>query len=231
MPPPEACYDLGKKMGSQASSSRSGASLSLGPAESVIPRVVFGHVNGGNLNPGERHSHVTQDDSAVMLCTLRAATVLSRSCCTDFGHPLTKPTNTVPLTGVWNPPFRFPLPAGFRKRGSRTVSPRFFSDDEPEKKPEENGKKRKKTEKKRKRHRSGDPFSEIPIYIPDTSSQILGKCSGDLLVWSLGKTLHGTISDNSLLLEDFFNPPPPISEASCPSKKSLELGRFLTGLV
>ena len=57
------------------------------------------------------------------LCTLRAATVLSRDCRADFGRPLTKKvtshsrdgpgvtaplrTNIVPLTGVWNPP---PLP-------------------------------------------------------------------------------------------------------------------------
>ena len=54
------------------------------------------------------------------LCTLRAATVLSRDCRADFGRPLTKKvmshsrdgpgvttpsrTNMVPLTGVWNPP-------------------------------------------------------------------------------------------------------------------------------
>ena len=54
------------------------------------------------------------------LCTLRAATVLSRDCRADFGRPLTKKvmshlhdgpgvtapsrTNIVPLTRVWNPP-------------------------------------------------------------------------------------------------------------------------------
>ena len=57
------------------------------------------------------------------LCTLRAATVLSRDCRADFGRPLTKKAmshsrdgpgvtaplriNIVPLAGVWNPP---PLP-------------------------------------------------------------------------------------------------------------------------
>ena len=54
------------------------------------------------------------------LCTLRAATVLSRDCRADFGRPLAKKvmshsrdgpgvtaplrTNVVPLTGVWNTP-------------------------------------------------------------------------------------------------------------------------------
>ena len=62
----------------------------------------------------------TQDDGTVTLCTLRAATVLSRDCRADFGRPLTKKvmshlrdgpgvtapsqTNIVPLTRVWNPP-------------------------------------------------------------------------------------------------------------------------------
>ena len=69
---------------------------------------------GVDLNPGERHSCVTRDDSTVTLCTLRAATVLSRNCCAEFGRPLTKkvmshsrdgpgvtaplPRNTVPET-------------------------------------------------------------------------------------------------------------------------------------
>ena len=83
----------------------------------------FGAV--GALNPGERHSRDTRKDSTVTLCTLRAATVLSRDCRADFGRPLTKKvmshsrdgpgvtapsrTNIVPLTGVWNPPpFRTP---------------------------------------------------------------------------------------------------------------------------
>ena len=73
---------------------------------------------GGGLNPGERHSRDTRDDGTVTLCTLRAATVLSRDCRADFGRPLTKKamshsrdgpgvmaplrTNTVPLTRVWN---------------------------------------------------------------------------------------------------------------------------------
>ena len=33
---------------------------------------------GGDLKPGERHSHVARDDGTVTLCALRAATVLSR---------------------------------------------------------------------------------------------------------------------------------------------------------
>ena len=45
-------------------------------------------LKGGDLNPGERHSRDTRDD--VTLCTLRAATVLSRDCPADFGRPLTK---------------------------------------------------------------------------------------------------------------------------------------------
>ena len=75
---------------------------------------------GGDLNPGERHLRDTRDDGTVTLCTLRAATVLSRDCRADFGRPSTKKamshsrdgpgvtapsrTNIVPLTGVWNPP-------------------------------------------------------------------------------------------------------------------------------
>ena len=75
---------------------------------------------GGDLNPGERHSRDTRDDGTVTLCTLRAATVLSRDCRADFGRPLTKKvmshsrdgpgvtapsrTNIVPLTRVWNTP-------------------------------------------------------------------------------------------------------------------------------
>ena len=67
------------------------------------------------------------------LCTLRAATVLSRDCRADFGRRLTKKvmshsrdgpgvtapsrTNIVPLTGVWNPPL--PLPP-------LKTSPMFF---------------------------------------------------------------------------------------------------------
>ena len=81
---------------------------------------------GGHLNSGERHSRDTRDDGTVTLCTLRAATVLSRDCRADFGRPLTKKvmshsrdgsgvtapsrTNIVPVTGVWNPPpFHYPL--------------------------------------------------------------------------------------------------------------------------
>ena len=75
---------------------------------------------GGDLNPGERHSRDTRDDGTVTLCTLRAATVLSRDCRADFGRRLTKKvmshsrdcpgvtapsrTNIVPLTGVGNTP-------------------------------------------------------------------------------------------------------------------------------
>ena len=71
---------------------------------------------GRDLNPGERHSRDTRDDGTVTLCTLRAATALSRDCRADFGRPLTKKvmshsrdgpgvtapsrTNIVPLTGV-----------------------------------------------------------------------------------------------------------------------------------
>ena len=77
-------------------------------------------LKGGDLNPGERHSRDTRDDGTVTLCTLHAATVLSRDCRADFGRPLTKNvmshlrdgpgvtapsrTNIVPLTRVWNPP-------------------------------------------------------------------------------------------------------------------------------
>ena len=78
----------------------------------------------GYLNLGERHSRDTRDDGTVTLCTLRPATVLSRDCRADFGRPLTQNvmshsrdgpgvtaplrTETVPLTGMWNPPL--PLP-------------------------------------------------------------------------------------------------------------------------
>ena len=59
------------------------------------------------------------DGSHGTLCALRAATVLSRNCCTEFGRPLTEAvmmhshdgpgvtaallTNIVLLTGVWKP--------------------------------------------------------------------------------------------------------------------------------
>ena len=87
------------------------------PAPSNISRAFF---NGGELNPGERYSRDTRDDGTVTLCTLCAATVLSRDCCAGCGRPLTKKvmshspdgpgvtvplrTNIVPLTGAWNPP-------------------------------------------------------------------------------------------------------------------------------
>ena len=44
----------------------------------------------GDLNLGERHSRVTRDDGMATLCTVRAASVLSRKCYADFGRPLTK---------------------------------------------------------------------------------------------------------------------------------------------
>ena len=85
---------------------------------------IFGRFKGGDLNPGKRHSRDTRDDGTVMLCTLRAAIVLSRDCRADFGRPLPKKVmshsrdgpgvtapsrkDIVPLTGVWNPP---PLPS------------------------------------------------------------------------------------------------------------------------
>ena len=68
----------------------------------------------------------TRDDGKVTLCTPHAATVLSRHCRADFGRPLTNfgvvkthsrdgpgvtaplQTITVPLTKVWNSPFRYP---------------------------------------------------------------------------------------------------------------------------
>ena len=80
-----------------------------------------------NLNLGEQHSCVTRDDSTMTLCTLRDATVLSHSCCADFGRPLTKEvvlhshdgpgvTNSENTTAVKHytshsgmPPFRYPL--------------------------------------------------------------------------------------------------------------------------
>ena len=68
---------------------------------------------------------VAWDDGTVTLCALRAATVLSRNCCADFGRPLTKKvllhsrdrpgvtapwrTSIVPLMAVWNTP-SLPVP-------------------------------------------------------------------------------------------------------------------------
>ena len=96
----------------------------------IFPRATFSRIcraflKGGDLNPGERHSRDTRDDGTVTLCTLRAATVLSRDCRADFGRPLTKKvvshsrdgpgvraplrTNIVPLTRVWNTPPPLPL--------------------------------------------------------------------------------------------------------------------------
>ena len=104
----------------------SGIFLQMSASENVfgkgraIIKGILGIFKGGDLNPGERHSRDTRDDGMVTLCTLRAATVLSRDCRADFGRPLTKKvmshsrdgpgvtapsrTNIVPLTGVWNPP-------------------------------------------------------------------------------------------------------------------------------
>ena len=53
-------------------------------------RLLRAFLKGGDLNPGERHSRDTRDDGTVTLCTLRAATVLSKDCRADFGRPLTR---------------------------------------------------------------------------------------------------------------------------------------------
>ena len=78
------------------------------------------------LTQGERHSGVTRDEGTVTLYPVRATTVLSRNCCTDFGRPLTKKVMShspggrgvmAPLhedkcctsrSGVASPPFRYP---------------------------------------------------------------------------------------------------------------------------
>ena len=96
--------------------------LGVGPGDhgTIRSQHFRAFLKGGDLNPGERHSRDTRDDGTVTLCTLRAATVLSRDCRADFGRPPTKKvmshsrdgpgvtapsrTNIVPLTGVWNPP-------------------------------------------------------------------------------------------------------------------------------
>ena len=92
-----------------------------------LSRLPFsGIFKGGGLEPGERHSRDTRDDGTVTLCTLRAATVLSRDCLPQIwssfnskvmshsrdGPGVTAPlrTNIVPLTGVWNPPPSIPPP-------------------------------------------------------------------------------------------------------------------------
>ena len=96
--------------------------------------------NGGDLNPGERHSRFTRGDSTVMLCALRAATVLSQKCCADFGRPLAKKvmsrsrdgpgvtgpsrTNIVPLTAAWNPPL--PLPPPLKKSPNEIKCTKFL---------------------------------------------------------------------------------------------------------
>ena len=97
---------------------------------------------GGALNPGERRSRDTRDDGTATLCTLHAATVLSRDCRADFGRPLTKKvmshsgdgpgvtaplrTNIIPLTAVScvesPPPLPLIVSSGPRK-GRRRVKP------------------------------------------------------------------------------------------------------------
>ena len=104
----------------------------VGSVRNFAPYRFQAFFNGGDLNPGQRHSRDTRYDGTVTLCTLCAATVLSRDCRADFGRPLTKKvmshsrdgpgvtapsrTNIVPLTGVWNPPpFRYPPPPPLKK--------------------------------------------------------------------------------------------------------------------
>ena len=67
----------------------------LAVLESTLPSLCLSYkirafLRGGDLNPGEQHSRDTRDDGTVTLCTLRAATVLSRDCRADFGLPLIK---------------------------------------------------------------------------------------------------------------------------------------------
>ena len=97
------------------------------------------HINraflkGGDLNPGERHSRDTRDDGTVTLCTLRAATVLSRDCRADFGRPLTKKVmshsrdghgaiadkHCTSHRGVESPPFRYPPPPLLKKSPNKS---------------------------------------------------------------------------------------------------------------
>ena len=108
-----------------------GGSFETVPCNRRLPQSAF--FKGGGLNPGERYLRDTRDDGTpgtVTLCTLRAATVLSRDCRADFGRPLRKKvishsrdgpgvtaplrTNVVPLTGVSspfrNPPLKSPRP-------------------------------------------------------------------------------------------------------------------------
>ena len=87
----------------------------------MIPDICFCNracFNGGDLNPGEQHSRVIWDDGTVMLCALRAATVLSHllrrfwsSASTEAevalavadsrGETAPLRTKIVPLTAVW----------------------------------------------------------------------------------------------------------------------------------
>ena len=103
----------------------------------------------GGLDPGERHSRDTRNDGTVTLCTLRAATVLSRDCHADCGRPLTKKvmshsrdgpgvtaplqTNIVPLTKVCGiPPFRYPplkVPETFPQRPRPPLLRMMFFED------------------------------------------------------------------------------------------------------
>ena len=60
------------------------------PSEKFSGQFCRAFLKGGDLNLGERHSRDTRDDGTVTLCTLRAATVLSRDCRADFGRPSAK---------------------------------------------------------------------------------------------------------------------------------------------
>ena len=84
----------------------------------------FFNGGGGDLNPGERHSRVTQADGTVTFCTLRATTglvvahvlvVLKKQAMSHSGDGpgVTAPlrTNIVPLTGKWQPPAPPPSPS------------------------------------------------------------------------------------------------------------------------
>ena len=56
-----------------------------------LPAPLIGNfLRAGTLTRGDDISRVIRDDGMVTLCALRAATVLSRKCCADFGRPLTK---------------------------------------------------------------------------------------------------------------------------------------------
>ena len=120
------------------------ADLCLLPCDtSQDPNRAF--LTGGDLNPGERHSRDTRNDGTVALCTLRAATVLSRDCRADFGRPITKvvmshlrdgPGVTAPLQrtlylspGCGIPPLRLPPPPLKSRRPNRNCSDKTCSDE------------------------------------------------------------------------------------------------------